>query len=121
VANNWLVRAEYLNYNFGGVWVAPFGTSDLTINEESAHRLGLQVLKVTSRPKPPSIHGRSRHDSGQGADGPPMCDVGAGGLNPMPQYRRASVGGLLRGHHFEQSACSRDLSALVKEASCPPG
>jgi hypothetical protein len=20
-ANNWLVRAEYLNYNFGGVWV----------------------------------------------------------------------------------------------------
>jgi opacity protein-like surface antigen len=32
-ANNWLVRAEYLNYNFGGVWVGPFGTSDLTINE----------------------------------------------------------------------------------------
>ena len=35
-ANNWLVRAEYLNYNFGGVWVAPFGTSDLTINEVRA-------------------------------------------------------------------------------------
>jgi opacity protein-like surface antigen len=32
-ANNWLVRAEYLNYNFGGVWVGPFSTSDLTINE----------------------------------------------------------------------------------------
>ena len=35
-ANNWLVKAEYLNYNFGGVWVAPFGTSDLTINEVRA-------------------------------------------------------------------------------------
>ena len=35
-ANNWLVRAEYLNYNFGGVWVGPFGTSDLTINEVRA-------------------------------------------------------------------------------------
>jgi outer membrane immunogenic protein len=35
-ANNWLVRAEYLHYNFGGVWVGPFGTSDLTINEVRA-------------------------------------------------------------------------------------
>jgi outer membrane immunogenic protein len=35
-ANNWLVRAEYLNYNFGGVWVGPFGTSDLTINQVRA-------------------------------------------------------------------------------------
>src|SRR5215475_12401924 len=35
-ANNWLVRAEYLNYNFGGVWAGPFGTSDLTINEVRA-------------------------------------------------------------------------------------
>jgi hypothetical protein len=35
-ANNWLVRAEYLNYNFGGVWVAPFSTSDLIINEVRA-------------------------------------------------------------------------------------
>jgi opacity protein-like surface antigen len=35
-ANNWLVRAEYLNYNLGGVWVGPFGTSDLTIHEVRA-------------------------------------------------------------------------------------
>jgi outer membrane immunogenic protein len=35
-ANNWLVRAEYLNYNFTGLAVGPFGGSDLTINEVRA-------------------------------------------------------------------------------------
>jgi opacity protein-like surface antigen len=32
-ANNWLVRAEFLNYNFTGISVGPLGGSDLTINE----------------------------------------------------------------------------------------
>jgi outer membrane immunogenic protein len=35
-ANNWLVRAEYLNYNFSGVLVGSFGASDLTISEVRA-------------------------------------------------------------------------------------
>ena len=36
-ANNWMVRAEYLNYNFGGVLAGTsFGASDLTINEVRA-------------------------------------------------------------------------------------
>jgi outer membrane immunogenic protein len=33
--SNWLVRAEYLNYNFTGIAVGPFST-DLTINEVRA-------------------------------------------------------------------------------------
>jgi outer membrane immunogenic protein len=33
--SNWLIRAEYLNYNFTGVAVGPFST-DLTINEVRA-------------------------------------------------------------------------------------
>jgi outer membrane immunogenic protein len=35
-ANNWLVRAEYLNYNFTGLAVGPLGGSDATINEVRA-------------------------------------------------------------------------------------
>jgi outer membrane immunogenic protein len=35
-ANNWLVRAEYLNYNFSGVLLGSFGASDLTISEVRA-------------------------------------------------------------------------------------
>jgi outer membrane immunogenic protein len=35
-ANNWSVRAEYLNYNFRGVLVGPFGASDLSVNEVRA-------------------------------------------------------------------------------------
>jgi outer membrane immunogenic protein len=35
-ANDWLVRAEYLNYNFSGVLMGSFGASDLTISEVRA-------------------------------------------------------------------------------------
>jgi hypothetical protein len=31
--SNFLVRAEYLNYNFNGALVGPFGASNLSLNE----------------------------------------------------------------------------------------
>jgi outer membrane immunogenic protein len=35
-ANSWLVRAEYLNYNFTSISLGPSGGGDLTINEVRA-------------------------------------------------------------------------------------
>jgi outer membrane immunogenic protein len=35
-ANNWLVRAEYLNYNFSGVLMGTFVASDMSVNEVRA-------------------------------------------------------------------------------------